>query len=68
MFVRNEYTPETGAPIPVGQYADIDFYDAINQFNSGNKTAAVNAPIKQRGGYHGSYRRGAVYRRRAVTA
>jgi hypothetical protein len=43
MVVMNEYTPQTGAPIPVGQYSDIDFYDAINQFNSGNKTGAVTA-------------------------
>lgn len=41
--VKNEYTPKSGSPIPVGQYADIDFYDAINQFNSGNKAGAVHA-------------------------
>jgi hypothetical protein len=43
MFVKNEYTPQSGAPIPVGQYADIDFYDAINQFNFGHTVEAVNA-------------------------
>ena len=43
MFVKNEYTPQSGAPIQVGQYADIDFYDAINQFNYGHTAEAVNA-------------------------
>jgi hypothetical protein len=44
-IIKNEYTPEKSddAPIPVGQYADIDFYDAINQLNSGHTNAAVKA-------------------------
>ena len=43
MFVKNEYTPQSGVPILVGQYADIDFYDAINQLNFGHTVEAVNA-------------------------
>lgn len=42
--IKNEYTPEkSDAPIPVGQYADIDFYDAINRFNNGHMTEAADA-------------------------
>ena len=43
MSVKNEYTCQSGSPIPVGQYADIDFYDAINQFNYGHTAEAINA-------------------------
>jgi hypothetical protein len=42
--IMNEFTPvRSDAPIPVGEYADIDFYDAINKFNSGDRTGAANA-------------------------